>query len=219
MTGALAVVPSSTKLHMNKYTLPSGLAAALMLCGCQQAPSVAQASPASPSPAPSSASADAELLARGEYLVRTSGCNDCHTPDYGPRQGEVPRTEWLVGSRLGFKGPWGTTYPTNLRLSLAKLDETQWLDYSAKLKTRPIMPDFALRAMTADDRRAIYRFVRSLGAGGQPAPAYVPPGQTAPAPYFELVMPSAPAGVPAAEMAPAPAAAVAPTTPKAPDQG
>lgn len=204
---------------MNKYTLPSGLAAALMLCGCQQAPSVAQASPASPSPAPSSASADAELLARGEYLVRTSGCNDCHTPDYGPRQGEVPRTEWLVGSRLGFKGPWGTTYPTNLRLSLAKLDETQWLDYSAKLKTRPIMPDFALRAMTADDRRAIYRFVRSLGAGGQPAPAYVPPGQTAPAPYFELVMPSAPAGVPAAEMAPAPAAAVAPTTPKAPDQG
>ena len=219
MTGALAVVPSSTKLHMNKYALLSGLAAALTLCGCQQAPSVANASPASPLPAPSHAPTDAELLARGEYLVRTTGCNDCHTPDYGPRQGEVPKTEWLVGSGLGFKGPWGTTYPTNLRLSLARMDETQWLDYSAKLKTRPIMPDFALRAMTAEDRRAIYRFVRSLGAGGQPAPAYVPPGQTAPAPYFELVMPSAPAGVPAADAVPTPEPAAAATAPSTPGHG
>jgi hypothetical protein len=31
------------------------------------------------------------------------------------------------------------------------------------------MPDFALRAMREDDR-AIYRFIRSLGQVGQPAP-------------------------------------------------
>ena len=28
---------------------------------------------------------DAELLARGDYLVRIAGCNDCHTPAYGER--------------------------------------------------------------------------------------------------------------------------------------
>ena len=59
---------------------------------------------------------------------------------------------------MGFKGPWGTTYAANLRLRLADMDEAQWLDYSATLQTRPIMPDFAVRAMSAEDRRAIYRF-------------------------------------------------------------
>ena len=71
------------------------------------------------------------------------------------------------------------------------MDESQWLDYSAKLRTRPIMPDFALRAMSQDDRRAIFHFVKSLGPGGAPAPAYLPPGQEPPPPYFELVMPPA----------------------------
>jgi hypothetical protein len=87
------------------------------------------------------------------------------------------------------------------------MDEAQWLEYSANLRTRPIMPDFAVRAMTEEDRRAIYRFVRSLGPGGQPAPSYLPPGQTPPLPYFSLVLPPAP---------PAPAGPAAPTPPAAP---
>ncbi|WP_156962922.1 c-type cytochrome [Aerolutibacter daejeonensis] len=197
---------------MNKSAFLATALATLVVSGCQQAPS-ADAAPSTLTAAPKAPS-DAELVARGEYLIRTTGCNDCHTPDYGPRQGEVPTSEWLVGSPVGFKGPWGTTYASNLRLRLAEMDETQWLDFSAKLKTRPIMPDFAVRAMTADDRRAIYRFVRSLGPGGQPAPAFVPPGQPAQPPYFELVMPTPPAG------APAPAAAsAADAAPKAPAQG
>lgn len=198
-----------TALHMNKSVFLAATIATLAMTGCQPAPS-ADATPnhlAAATKAPS----DAELVARGEYLVRTAGCNDCHTPDYGPRQGEVPTSEWLVGSPLGFKGPWGTTYASNLRLRMAEMDETQWLDYSAKLKTRPIMPDFAVRAMTADDRRAIYRFVRSLGPAGQPAPAFVPPDQAAQPPYFELVMPGPPAG--------APSAAAAPATPTTAGQG
>lgn len=207
---------------MNKHAFLGALATAVILSGCQQASSTGAASLAATNAAPSPATSDAALLARGEYLVRTSGCNDCHTPDYGPRQGEVPTSEWLVGSPVGFKGPWGTTYATNLRLRLAEMDETQWLDFSAKLKTRPIMPDFAVRAMNAEDRRAIYRFVRSLGSGGQPAPAFVPPGQPVQPPYFELVMPTPPAGAPAANGAPAnaPAAPVGtPATAPAPAQG
>lgn len=69
---------------------------------------------ASTSPAPAAAPAaattatsDADLLARGDYLVRVAGCNDCHTPAYGDRGGNVPKEEWLVGSPLGFNGPWG----------------------------------------------------------------------------------------------------------------
>ena len=84
-------------------------------------------------------------------------------------------------------GPWGTTYPANLRLKLAGHGRGSWLAYSGNLHTRPSMPDFALRAMNEDDRRAIYRFVASLGPGGKPAPAYLPPGPEPPPPYFELV--------------------------------
>ena len=150
-----------------------------------------------------------DLVARGEYLVKTSGCNDCHTPGYAEQQGNVDKAQWLTGSPLGYYGPWGTTYATNLRLRLQEMDEAQWLEFSASLRTRPIMPDFAVRAMTEEDRRSIYRFVRSLGPGGQPAPAYLPPGQTPPAPYFSLVLPPAPA-TPVSPAAPA-----SPATPAA----
>ena len=141
---------------------------------------------------------DAALIARGEYLTRISGCNDCHTPGYAEQQGNVDKARWLTGSPLGYRGPWGTTYPINLRLKLASMDEAQWLDYSAKLRTRPVMPDFAVRAMHADDRRALYRFIRSLGAGGVAAPVYLPPGQQPPPPYLDLVLPPARPAVAAA---------------------
>ncbi|MGI8561342.1 MAG: hypothetical protein ACR2J7_07910 [Luteimonas sp.] len=120
--------------------------------------------------------------------MRIGGCNDCHTAGYAEQQGKVDRAQWLLGSPLGYRGPWGTTYGANLRLTLSGMDEAQWLAYSGELHTRPPMPDFALRDMHKDDRRAIYRFVRSLGPGGAPAPAYLPPGQQPEAPYFELVL-------------------------------
>ncbi|SOD56621.1 c-type cytochrome [Pseudoxanthomonas wuyuanensis] len=149
------------------------------------------------------ADAGANPIARGEYLVRTAGCNDCHTAGYIESQGEMDTAQWLTGSPMGYHGPWGTTYASNLRLRLQEMDEAQWLEYSAHLRTRPIMPDFSLRAMTAEDRRAIYRFVRSLGPAGVAAPAALPPGQTPPAPYFGLVLPpEAPTG-PAAAAVPA----------------
>lgn len=132
----------------------------------------------------------------GRYLVVLGGCNDCHTPGYAERGGEVDKSTWLTGSPLGYRGPWGTTYAANLRLLVDGMDEAQWLEYSAKLRTRPIMPDFTVRAMAEDDRRALFRFVKSLGPAGTPAPAYLPPGQQPPMPYFELVLPAS-AGAPA----------------------
>ena len=151
-----------------------------------------------------------DLVARGEYLVKTAGCNDCHTPGYAEQQGNVDKALWLTGSPLGYNGPWGTTYASNLRLRLQEMNEAQWLDYSARLRTRPLMPDFSLRAMNQEDRRAIYRFAQSLGPGGQRAPAYLPPGQTPPLPYFALLLPAAPTA-PAQPAAPAATTTPAPT--------
>ncbi|MET0718046.1 MAG: cytochrome C [Pseudoxanthomonas sp.] len=132
----------------------------------------------------------ADLLAKGEYLVKVGGCNDCHTNDYGPSGGNVPKEQWLTGSHQGFMGPWGTTYPSNLRLNLSKMSEAQWLAYSSAFHTRPPMPDFTVRDLSEEDRRALYRFIVSLGAAGQPAPAYLPPGQQPQPPYFQLVLPA-----------------------------
>ena len=163
-------------------------ACALAMAACTETPPPA---PAVASTAPATTS-DADLLARGEYMVRMAGCNDCHTPGYTERGGDVPQQDWLVGSPLGYNGPWGTTYAANLRLKVADMDETAWMKYTGDLHTRPIMPDFTVRAMHEDDRRAIYRFIRSLGPAGSKAPDYLPPGQTPPPPYLQLVLPPAP---------------------------
>lgn len=132
---------------------------------------------------------DANLAARGEYLARIAGCNDCHTPGYGERGGDVPKDAWLTGSSFGFSGPWGTTYPANLRLKAAEMDEAGWMHYTGNLHTRPPMPDYGVRDMAPEDRRALYRFLRQLGPGGDMAPAYLPPGQTPPLPYMQVVVP------------------------------
>lgn len=172
--------------HVSPFVLV--VAIAIASTGCSQTPPIAAAS-GDVFTAAATPSSDAELLARGEYLVRITGCNDCHTVGYAERQGEVDKAEWLKGSPLGYRGPWGTTYAANLRSRLADMDEAQWLDYSAKLRTRPLMPDFAVRAMSEEDRRALYRFIRSLGPGGSEAPAYLPPGKKPPLPYLELLLP------------------------------
>ena len=147
---------------------------------------------ASPIPPPAD-NQGAALSARGEYLVRIAGCNDCHTPAYGERGGNVPKEEWLTGSPVGFHGPWGTTYPANLRLKAADIDEAGWMEYTANQHTRPLMPDYSVRDMTADDRLALYRFLRALGPAGTKAPGFLPPGQRPAPPYLQLVLPP-PAG-------------------------
>lgn len=125
-------------------------------------------------------------LERGRYLVAIGGCNDCHTPGYAESAGNVPEAERLTGSPVGFQGPWGTTYPTNLRLAMQDLTEAQWLA-RARTAMRPPMPWFNLRDMKDDDLRALYRYVQSLGPKGTPAPAFAAPGQRVDTPYVVMV--------------------------------
>src|SRR5687768_14298178 len=62
-------------------------------------------------------------IERGRYLVKTAGCNDCHTPGYAQSAGQVPEAQWMTGDALGYQGPWGTTYPINVRLFMQSLTE------------------------------------------------------------------------------------------------
>ena len=129
------------------------------------------------------AAAGDSSIAHGRYLTRIAGCNDCHTADYGESGGKVAEAESLTGVAMGFKGPWGVTYPSNLRLLVRKMDEQAWVKY-AREPRRPPMPWFALRDMTDSDLRAIYRYIHSLGAKGVEAPAYAPPGTNVSTPWI-----------------------------------
>jgi mono/diheme cytochrome c family protein len=94
---------------------------------------------AGPLPAQAGGKADAKLIKRGQYLVSTVGCNDCHTPmKMGPKGPErdmsrmlsghpqdialppSPLTApgpWMAvvsGTMTAWSGPWGTSYTRNL---------------------------------------------------------------------------------------------------------
>ncbi len=79
-----------------------------------------------------------DKLARGKYLVTTSGCNDCHTPWKMGEQGPEPDMSrmlsghpeklalppaprpvgpWIVSAaatNTAWSGPWGVSYTANL---------------------------------------------------------------------------------------------------------
>lgn len=126
------------------------------------------------------------LVDAGRYLVSVAGCNDCHTPGYMEKGRLVPEELWLTGVPLGWRGPWGTTYATNLRLFVQDTPEDVWMSICADRSTRPPMPWDNLRFMSEYDRRAIYAYIRHLGPAGEPMPAYCDPGVEPETPCFLL---------------------------------
>ena len=124
-----------------------------------------------------------KTVEKGLYLARITGCNDCHTAGYLMSEGKVPVDQWLKGDNFGWSGPWGTTYGTNLRLLIHELTEKGWIEFATTLKVLPPMPWFNLNIMTHEDLKAIYQFIRYLGASGKPAPANLPPGQQPAGPH------------------------------------
>jgi mono/diheme cytochrome c family protein len=130
-------------------------------------------------------------IARGRYVVKTTGCNDCHTPRYGELEGKVPENQWLMGVGIGYKGGWGTTYPANLRRLIATTSEARWVRYAKRMKAKPPMPWYNVNAMTENDLKAVYRFIRSLGDSRNRVPEELPPGVTPRTPYinFDVIVP------------------------------
>lgn len=119
---------------------------------------------------------DAAIQRRGRELLFQSGCHDCHTPGFAMSGGQAPESVWLIGDQLGWNGPWGTTYPTNLRLSLTAMSRDEWRTYARAMKARPPMPFWVLNRMSDADLDAIWQVVQTLGKAGSPAPAALPPG-------------------------------------------
>lgn len=128
-------------------------------------------------------SLDVKMVERGRYVAKVSGCNDCHTPGYLQTDGNVPVEHWLSGDNFGWRGPWGTTYASNLRLFVKDMNEDEWVQAARTLKRRPPMPWFNLNVMETKDLRALYQFIKSFSDPGMPVPAYVPPGQEPATPY------------------------------------
>src|SRR5215472_7250597 len=126
--------------------------------------------------------------ARGKYLVQIAGCNDCHTPGYTSSAGKVEEKLRLTGDQLGWRGPWGTTYGSNLRLLVKDMSADQFVRY-ARSEFRPPMPWFNLRDMTDRDVKAVYAYLKYLGPAGQPAPQYLSPDKTPVGPFVQFPEP------------------------------
>jgi len=135
----------------------------------------------------------AQMIERGRYMIVTGHCNNCHTAGYAAKEGNVPEKAWLLGSGpLGFRGPWGTTYATNLRLFLKDMSESQWVKYAKTFRARGPMPYWSVNETSEADLRAMYHYIRQLGPVGEPAQAYLTPDRE-PKPPF-ITWPTPPKG-------------------------
>ena len=137
---------------------------------------------------------------RGEYLAFTSGCVDCHTP--GTFYGVSDLDRELSGSDLGWQGPWGVTFPTNLTPD----QETgigSWTEEEIVIAIRtgqrpdgtqlnPPMPWPSFSKMTDDDAYSIAAYLKSIPAIRHQTPAGIGPGGAVPAGSRVLALPIAP---------------------------
>jgi mono/diheme cytochrome c family protein len=165
------------------------LAASLVLISCVKKEAI-------PPPA---AVSDADQVGRGKYLVTILGCNDCHTPGYFYGAPDTART--LAGSELGWKGPWGVTYPRNLTPE-PQTGIGAWSDSDIVTAIRtgkrpdgrillPPMPWPDLAALSDDDATAIAKYLKTLPPVPHNVPDIVPPGSPVKGSYFTLPAPSA----------------------------
>lgn len=129
---------------------------------------------------------------RGRHVAIVGGCNDCHTAGYAESNGRLDASIALTGSPLGFRGPWGTTYPTNLRIVAAGLDQDGFVAHLKSLQSRPPMPWFNLKEMEDRDLASLFLYIRGLGEPGSPAPDYVAPDDEPRTPYIVFAPPTMP---------------------------
>jgi mono/diheme cytochrome c family protein len=127
-------------------------------------------------------------IERGRYLVKITGCNDCHTPGYGQQGGQAPEKDWLIGDGVGFKGPWGVTYPANIRARIESMSAQDFVKYAKVMRSRPPMPWYSLNAMSDRDLISLYRFIVYLGPSKNTVPQSLPPGVKPQTPYMDMTV-------------------------------
>jgi hypothetical protein len=100
-----------------------------------------------PSPDGLPAIAAADVNEVGRYLAVFALCNDCHTAGWLPA-GDVPEEQWMAGNPVGYEGPWGITFPSNLRLRVQEWSEEQWVQTLKTRKALDPMPWIAVNRMS-----------------------------------------------------------------------
>ena len=175
--------------HFGAGRLALGLGLAAALAGCTAKP-VARADAAEADASPHVVAAS--TLEAGKYLTLVGGCNDCHTAGYIESGGTTPEADRLTGRAVGARGPWGNSYPANLRLLTQSITEDGWVKLIRDGRSLPPMPSANMSKMSEADLRALYQYIKSLGPKGAPEPENLPPGQEPTTPY-ENMMPVAPA--------------------------
>jgi cytochrome c553 len=128
----------------------------------------------------------------GRHISIVGGCHDCHTAGYNESGGKIDPDAALKGVAVGWQGPWGTTYPKNLRLTAQRYSEDEWVQFAKTFKTLPPMPYYNVHEMTETDLRSLYQYIKSLGPAGDPAPAAQPPGEKPTHPYTVSAPPTMP---------------------------
>ncbi|HVP38656.1 MAG TPA: cytochrome c [Candidatus Saccharimonadales bacterium] len=130
------------------------------------------------------AGGNSDKVARGEYLVRVTGCNDCHTP--GSFYGAPDMNRKLSGSEVGWQGPWGVVCARNLtpdpETGLGRWSEA---DIVKALRTgmrpdgrmlAPIMPWMDFARLTDEDAGAIAAYLKTIPAVRHHVPDPLAPG-------------------------------------------
>lgn len=123
---------------------------------------------------------------RGEYLTVVMGCNDCHTP--GTVYGAPNFTRILAGSELGWQGPWGVSYASNLTPdpetgigTYTDAEIERALRSGVKKDGSPIKPPMPwpnYTRLSAEDMSAIIAYLRSIPPVKHKNLGPVPPGQS-----------------------------------------
>jgi mono/diheme cytochrome c family protein len=147
----------------------------------------------------SARAADADM-ARGQYLVTISGCNDCHTPGYF--LGKPDMNRFLGGSDVGFEIPGLGVF---LGRNLTPDKETgigTWtteqivtaLQSGVRPDGRmlaPIMPYHAFAHLTKEDATAIADYLKTIKPVQHAVPGPFGPGETVPTFIMRIIPPGA----------------------------
>lgn len=180
--------------HMTTHTYNIRAHAAFIVIACALAAISGCSKPAATAPTEAQAAREALHVAAtsqidaGRYLVKIGGCNDCHTPGFAMTNGASPaEADWLTGDSVGFSGPWGVSYPANLRQSVQNMEEEQFLEMARAGKGRPPMPWPSLMAMSDKDLKSIYAYIKPLGPKGETAPAALSPGVEPDRPHIRFI--------------------------------
>lgn len=116
----------------------------------------------------------------GRSLTIVAGCNDCQT------EGKILEEDWLTGSSLGWRDPWGTTYATVLRTRVRDRKGDAWVSQIHERHASPPMPWMNVNQWSNSEEWALNQYIESLRPKGDRVPEFVPPGAEPTTPYISL---------------------------------